>query len=59
MPRVDDRGRGDLYVRVQVVTPTRLSREQRHLLESLGATARVDNKPVSKRSQENVKDGFA
>lgn len=59
MPRVESSGRGDLYVRVQVVTPTRLSREQRHLLESLGASSRVDNKPLARRAQENVKDSFA
>jgi molecular chaperone DnaJ len=33
MPRLQRRGRGDLYVQVQVVTPTELSEEQREALE--------------------------
>lgn len=59
MPRVDERGRGDLYVHVQVMVPTHLSREQRRLLESLGAAAHVENKPLVRRSTGKVKDGFA
>ncbi|HUI43015.1 MAG TPA: molecular chaperone DnaJ [Terriglobia bacterium] len=59
MPRVDERGFGDLYVRVQVVVPTRLSREQRRLLESLGSTMAVDNKPLARRPTDKVKNGFA
>lgn len=35
MPVLGGRGRGDLYVAVNVVTPTNLSREQRDLLEKL------------------------
>ncbi len=35
MPVVGGRGRGDLYVGVNVITPTNLSREQRQLLEEL------------------------
>lgn len=35
MPVLGGRGRGDLYVQVNVVTPTNLSREQRRLLEEL------------------------
>lgn len=35
MPVLGGRGRGDLYVAVNVVTPTNLSREQRKLLEEL------------------------
>jgi molecular chaperone DnaJ len=38
MPNVNGRGQGDLYVRVQVAVPTKLSREQKTLLEELGAT---------------------
>ena len=33
---VSGRGRGDLYVRVQVVVPRQLTSEQRSLLEDLG-----------------------
>jgi molecular chaperone DnaJ len=35
LPDVNGRGRGDLFVTVQVQTPRKLSREQRHLLEQL------------------------
>jgi molecular chaperone DnaJ len=35
LPEVNGRGRGDLFVTVQVQTPKRLTREQRHLLEQL------------------------
>jgi molecular chaperone DnaJ len=59
IPRVEERGRGDLYVHVQVVIPSQISREQRRLLESLGATTRVDNKPVAQRPAAREKSGFA
>lgn len=35
MPEVNGRGRGDLFVTVQVRTPTKLNKEQRELLERL------------------------
>ena len=35
MPEVSGRGRGDLFATVQVQTPKKLTREQRHLLEQL------------------------
>ncbi|HSF24768.1 MAG TPA: DnaJ C-terminal domain-containing protein, partial [Blastocatellia bacterium] len=35
MPVLGGRGRGDLYVAVNVITPTNLSREQRRLLDEL------------------------
>lgn len=35
MPVLGGRGRGDLYVAINVITPTNLSREQRRLLEEL------------------------
>jgi len=37
MPNLGRRGRGDLFVTVHVATPTDLSREERRLLEQLGA----------------------
>ena len=55
---VDGRGHGDLYVRVQVVTPVHLSREQRRLLETLGPSLRVDNKPVVRRQSDKVRNNF-
>ena len=35
MPDVNGRGRGDLFATVQVQTPKKLTREQRHLLDQL------------------------
>ena len=37
-PRVSGRGRGDLYVSVQVQVPDKLSREQKELVEQLDKT---------------------
>jgi DnaJ-class molecular chaperone len=43
-----------------VLTPTKLTREQRKLLEQLGATLKVDNKPADRTSNifDKVKDIF-
>lgn len=38
MPNVGGRGHGDLYVRVKVAVPRRLSREQKELIENLDET---------------------
>jgi molecular chaperone DnaJ len=53
-------GKGDLYYHVRVLTPTRLTREQRRLLEQLGASLKVENKPADRNSTifDKVKDIF-
>ena len=53
-------GRGDLYYHVQVLTPSKLTREQRKLMEQLGATLKVENKPAERGTSffEKVKDIF-
>jgi len=53
-------GRGDLYYHVRVMTPTKLTREQRKLLEQLGASIQVENKPADRNSSlfDKVKDIF-
>jgi molecular chaperone DnaJ len=53
-------GRGDLYVNIHVVTPTKLTREQRRLLEQLGATLPVENRPAQRDSSlfDKVRDIF-
>jgi len=58
VPSVDGRGHGDLFVKVHVVIPQRLSREQRRLLESLAESLKVDNKPLVKRAAEKVRSFF-
>jgi molecular chaperone DnaJ len=53
-------GRGDLYVNIRVVTPAKLSREQRRLFEQLGQILKVENKPAERGSSffDRVKDIF-
>lgn len=53
-------GRGDLYISIRVVIPSKVSREQRRVLEQLGQTMRVENKPVERSSSffDKVKDIF-
>ena len=53
-------GKGDLYYHVRVMTPTKLTREQRKLIEQLGATLKVENKPAERGSSlfDKVKDIF-
>jgi molecular chaperone DnaJ len=58
MPSLDGRRQGDLYVSVHVVTPTRLSREQRRVFEMLNSAVRVENQPLERRTSEKVKDVF-
>jgi molecular chaperone DnaJ len=56
MPVLGGRGRGDLYVGINVVTPTNLSRDQRKLLEELAAIE-ADGRQ-DKGIVEKVKDIF-
>jgi molecular chaperone DnaJ len=53
-------GKGDLYYHVRVLTPTKLTREQRKLIEQLGASLKVENKPAERGSSifDKVKDIF-
>jgi len=53
-------GKGDLYINVRVVTPTKLTREQRRMLQQLGETLPVENRPTARNSSffEKVKDIF-
>ncbi len=58
VPVVNGGGRGDLYVHIEVRVPTRLTREQRKLMEQLRDTLPVDNSPSEKGLFEKVKDYF-
>jgi molecular chaperone DnaJ len=53
-------GKGDFYYHVRVLTPTKMTREQRKLMEQLGASLKVENKPVDRDSSifDKVKDIF-
>jgi molecular chaperone DnaJ len=52
------KGRGDQYVRINVVIPTKLTREQRKLLEQFGEVSDVSNKPLERKILDKVKDIF-
>lgn len=58
IPVLNSGGRGDLYVHIDVKMPTRLTREQRKLLEQLRTTLPVDNRPSEKGLFDKVKDYF-
>ncbi len=58
IPNVNGHGRGDLFVSLQVQTPTRLTKEQRKLLQQLAAITPADNQPMEKSLYEKVKDFF-
>ncbi len=53
-------GKGEFYVNIRVVIPTKLSREQRRLFAQLGDTLTVENRPTERSSSlfEKVKDIF-
>lgn len=53
-------GRGDLYYHVRVLIPTKLTRDQKKLMEQLHSTLKVDNKPADRGSSlfDKVKDIF-
>jgi molecular chaperone DnaJ len=53
-------GCGDLYVNIRVVVPSKVSREQKRLLEQLGESMKVENKPTERNASffDKVKDIF-
>ncbi len=58
VPDVNGRGRGDLYVHIQVQVPAKLTREQKKLFEQLRDMLPADNKPHERGLFEKVKDYF-
>ena len=58
VPRLHGGGRGDLFVHVEVRIPSKLSKEQRKLLEQLGETLPNENEPEEKGLFDKVKDYF-
>jgi molecular chaperone DnaJ len=53
-------GKGEFYVNIRVVVPTKMTREQRRLMQQLGETLGVENRPAERSSSlfEKVKDIF-
>jgi len=58
VPVLNGRGKGDLYVEVRVLTPGKLSKRQRELLEEFAVTESVENRPERSTILSKVKDIF-
>jgi molecular chaperone DnaJ len=58
-PYLNEKGNGDVVVKVLVQVPKKLSRAQRELVSKLGETMSVDNKPTSPGLIEKMKDLFS
>jgi molecular chaperone DnaJ len=58
MPDVSGRGRGNLIVRVKLVTPKKLTREQKRLLEELAATLPKEKFQPTPADQQDDKGLF-
>jgi len=59
VPYLNEKGRGDLIVRVVVQIPKKLSKAQRDLITQLGESMSVENKPTSPGLLEKMKDLFS
>ncbi len=58
VPYLNEKGHGDLIVKVLVQIPKKLSRAQRELVAKLAESLTVDNKPTSPGLLEKMKDLF-
>jgi molecular chaperone DnaJ len=58
VPYLNDKGHGDLVVKVVVQIPRKLNRVQRELVTKLAETMTVENKPASPGLIEKMKDLF-
>jgi len=58
VPFLNERGSGDLIVKVMVEIPRKLSRIQRELVSQLAESLAVENKPASASLIEKMKDMF-
>jgi molecular chaperone DnaJ len=58
-PYLNERGSGDLIVKVVVQIPRKLNRAQRELVAKLSETMNVENKPTSPSLIEKMKDLFS
>jgi molecular chaperone DnaJ len=58
VPGLQSSGKGDMFVKVRVETPRKLTKRQRELLGELGETFNIENKPEPRSLFEKVKDIF-
>ena len=59
VPYLNEKGRGDLVVKVLVQIPKKLTRAQRELVAQLAESLTVENKPASPGLLEKMKDLFS
>ena len=59
VPYLNEKGNGDLIVKVLVQIPRKLNRAQRELVSKLAESLTVDNKPTSPGLMEKMKDLFS
>ena len=59
VPYLNEKGRGDLIVKVVVQIPKKLSKAQRELISELAQSMSVENKPTSPGLLEKMKDLFS
>jgi molecular chaperone DnaJ len=59
VPYLNEKGRGDLIVKVLVQIPKKLTRAQRELVTQLADSLAVDNKPASHGLLDKMKDLFS
>lgn len=59
VPHLNDKGKGDLVVKVIVQIPKKLTRAQRDLIAQLAESMTVDNKPASPSLLEKMKELFS
>ena len=59
MPDVNGRGKGDLFATVQVITPKKMSKEQRQVLEQLAkALPKEEFKPRKRQEEQDERNLF-
>lgn len=58
VPALQSGGKGDLFVKIRVQTPSKLTKKQRELMEELGSTFSLENKPEPRSLFEKVKEIF-
>ena len=58
VPFLNEKGHGDLVVKVLVQVPRKLSRSQREVVQKLAELMNVDNKPTSATLLDKMKDLF-
>jgi molecular chaperone DnaJ len=59
VPYLNEKGRGDLIVRIVVQIPKKMTKTQRELVEQLAESLTIDNKPASPGLLDKMKDLFS